>query len=193
MRKLWVLVVIFLVSFSWPALAKENDEKGKIKFLISEPGADVYLVKKNKNQVRPILKPVGVSPSNIKSGLTVEVVSGLRKFFIDKPGFQPWERQVDVLPGTTRVVIVNLIARPRPKGELELDISEPEVRIYIDDSLAAETGYNDKRPSFRLVYDSLYPVRVEKDGFRVWKRLLLIPTGQAVRRVEVVLKPVKKQ
>lgn len=140
---------------------------GYLRVITSIPGASVFIDNKAEGAV-------GRTPfQNVIS-------TGTHKIWIDRPGYTPLEREVEVGVGEDVTVRVDLTRVDFGRVRVLSNVQGAEV--YIDDERVGSVPYDGE------VGAGEHIVRVESDGMKSWEESVAIQQGQ-LSRVRVTLRP----
>ncbi len=140
---------------------------GFLRVVSQPPGARVYLDDRSEGHVgrTPWMGPVPV---------------GEHRVWVEKPGYQLVERQVEVGIGDEQELEVPL-ERVR-YGKLRVVANVPGAEVYVDGRKVGVVPYEGEHPA------GARSVRVEADGMKAWEEEVDLPRGQLVP-IRVRLRP----
>jgi len=149
------------------ALSEEH-YLGWVEIVSNVPGADVFIDRKE-------IGAIGRTP------FTGHLKPGKHTIFVERFGFEPVSREIDVAPGTATQHTMNL--QPSQKGWVAINgRGVSGGRLIVDDKFACAT------PCRAEVTPGKHEVRVEKDGMEDYQADIDVPRGVETS-IEVQMSP----
>lgn len=140
---------------------------GFLRVVSDVPGADVYVDDKQQGALG-------------KTPFQNATKTGAHHIWIEKPGYKPIERDIEVGVGDDILLKVEL--ERVDYGRIRVVASKPNARVYVDGELKGQVPLEVDVPH------GTHEVRVNADGMKDWKSEVVVERGQATP-VRVRLRP----